>query len=291
MANKKTGSLNSTQAASGSNSRRSAPVLMLAIALLALAGLVEIARIYLYEDTSGNLAIKKHAGTPETFRTASPRMRDAIYEKKEKEHVGKITKPPFHDKPWGTPQVPVNLSRAMVPVYNHNPAQGPAGAPLTLTIFNDIRCGSCRVLVNEVVASLNPYSSKLRVVYKFFPAKSDNDNDGGIFQQVAMRSNVFNAFNDLVMESEGELGTEDYVKILEQSGVSLSKQRVLMARDMNRILRNIQTDISQGHKLNLSISPTFFLNGYRIGGIDGLPVENLSHYADRILSRRHPLNG
>ena len=187
-------------------------------------------------------------------------------------------------------RVVTSLVRERVDAFSHNPIQGSRRSDVELTIFTDTLCGSCRAQVRRVLADIGAYRDKVKIVYKFKP-KDDNALDGGIFEQIAARQGIHEAYQEEIGRASSRLEIGDLVGVLEKSGLPFDKQRAAMSVHMASILSVLQKDINQAKELGIQRIPAIYINGYQLDQ-PGLPSRYVGKYVETLLARKElePVN-
>jgi protein-disulfide isomerase len=160
----------------------------------------------------------------------------------------------------------------------NSPSLGPKNAKITLIEFADFECPSCRqldLILRDLIAS-NP---NIRLVYKNFPLTSLHPwaMTAAIAAQCTYQQNpdtfwkmhnaIFDA-QDLITPSNvsdklNDLGT--------QLGLNMETFRTCTADPATT--KEVEETIEEGHALNVTATPTSFINGRRIVGPDQATIQ------------------
>ncbi len=183
----------------------------------------------------------------------------------------------------------------IVPIAGR-PSRGPADAPVTIVVFDDLECPYCSKLYGELFPdAMTRYSGKLRIVYKDFPLQP--------IHPWAMHAAV--DANCLLAQSEpGYWNFVDYAHTHgtditgdqkpETASAALDKQvtdegarqkvnlEVLAACVAKQDKTAILASIDQGHALHVQPTPTLFINGEKVEG--AIPEEDLWKVIDRAMA-------
>lgn len=169
-----------------------------------------------------------------------------------------------------------------IPFYSHNIVENKHDGAVDLVIFTDHSSQSAREqeeYVKSLIKGANKYA--VQITYKFMPINPDI-TDGGLFEQIAYRNGVYSKYKRLLNKATGNLTGDDFIDILEKSGIPLAKLRVIMRRDMDMMLKWLEIDIKQAYYFKATDVPTFFLNGQRLATPD-LPLNDINSYVSRIV--------
>jgi protein-disulfide isomerase len=165
-----------------------------------------------------------------------------------------------------------NLDRL---VLENQPSFGPSDAPVTIVEFGDLECPSCRAEA-PILRGILPmfFADKVRVVFKDFPlesihpwARAASDAARCVFRQDPP---AFWKIYDWFYETQDEI-TPDVLtsKVLDWAGkngvdaVQLGRCIESKAGDAD-VARNL----AEAHALNLKGTPTLFVNGRKVGGVE-----------------------
>lgn len=154
------------------------------------------------------------------------------------------------------------------------PVFGPADAPVTIVEFGDLECPDCRMeapLLHHNVPETFP--GKVRVYFKDFPLESVHPwaraaaIDGRcIYHQNA---DTFWKFYDWIYDHQQEIeGDNLTAKVTEwagQNGLDAAKLGQCIATKATEA--EVNRSIDEAHALDVHGTPTLFINGRKIGGL------------------------
>jgi protein-disulfide isomerase len=171
-----------------------------------------------------------------------------------------------------------------VPVRRSDPMRGPADALVTLVVFSDFQCASCR-RVDATVARLEwKYGTNLRVVWKDYPQPfHERALLAAVLARVALAKKGAKGF----WRAHGALfaGQEDLsdraLKIIAK-GLRLSWTRVQMAYDKRRFRHVFKRSAELAKTLKINGTPCAFVNGRRLAG--DVPFERFVEVIDTQLA-------
>ncbi len=171
----------------------------------------------------------------------------------------------------------VNLS-----VESFNPLVGRGGSAAQIVIFTDVDCLDCRLRLKQFMEQIDIYRDASRFVLKFLPQETDEFR-GGIFMQMAWNGGVFQRFFPMILNHKGDLLPGDYVKYLEEAGLDLAAQRVMMSERMSLMIRDLQKDIHLAETVKVRRPNAYFLNGRRLG-TQTYPLKDADKFILSVLS-------
>ncbi|MEX0895815.1 MAG: DsbA family protein [Patescibacteria group bacterium] len=148
---------------------------------------------------------------------------------------------------------------------------GPDNAAVTVVKFSDFQCPSCRAAAPLVTDLKERYPEDVQVVYRHFPLDSfANSRLAATASEVAAESGLFWEYHDLLFDNQqtwsaisgrGEV-LEEFAGYAEQ--LEIDKAIFLERMEDSELMQNVETDRQVGEALQVTATPTFFVNGERI---------------------------
>jgi protein-disulfide isomerase len=173
----------------------------------------------------------------------------------------------------------INLDKL---VLDNQPSFGPANAPVTIVEFGDLECPSCKAEA-PILRGILPtvYPDKVRVVFKDFPlesihpwARAASDAARCVFRQ---NPPAFWKIYDWFYDTQEQITPDDLTsKVLDWAGkngidaVQLGRCIDTKASD-SEVVRNL----AEARALNLKGTPTLFINGRKIGGVEWSTLQQI----------------
>jgi protein-disulfide isomerase len=154
-----------------------------------------------------------------------------------------------------------------------SPSLGPVDAKITLIEFADFECPSCRQL-DRILRELLPRHPEIRLVYKDFPLTTIHPwaMTAAIAGQCAAGQNPasFWQLHDIIFDAQ-DLITPSNVwdkmtDFASQIGLNADTFRACMSDP--RTAAEVDKTTEQGQQLNITATPTVFVNGRRVVGPD-----------------------
>lgn len=151
------------------------------------------------------------------------------------------------------------------------PFLGNAGAKITIVEFIDLKCPYTKSEESVLREVLQKYGSKVKLVVKHFPVESTHpgSNQLSLFAMCANEQNYYWPVHDWLFENQSILGenqTDNDIKNLaEHFGLDVEKIRSCMAGIDIKTLVN--KDYSDGYRVGIEGTPTFFINGEKVQGV------------------------
>jgi len=150
-----------------------------------------------------------------------------------------------------------------VPVGDHDHAQGPANAPVTLVEYGDFECPHCRQaypIVKEVRSRLG---SRLRFVFRNFPLTKlhEHAEHAAEVAEAAGAQSRFWEMHDRLFERQFALEDEHLIEYAAELG--LDAARVARELAAHTYKARVRDDFMSGVRSGVNGTPTFFVNGVR----------------------------
>ena len=163
------------------------------------------------------------------------------------------------------------------------PAMGDAKAPITLVEYSDFECPVCRNL-HDALRGLLPRYPQVRVVFKDFPIEQIHPwaRTAALAGRCAYRQDpkAFWKMYDLIYDGQELISAANaWNKMLDfagQSGLNADTFKGCMASPEAGAA--VDASRANGQKLEVSSTPTIFINGRRIVGADAHLIEQYLNY-------------
>ena len=159
------------------------------------------------------------------------------------------------------------------------PSRGPANAPVTIVEFSDMQCPHCKA-VQPTIDKLLSEESNVRLVFESFPLPGHDwaAKAAAYGDCVAHRSNdAFWKFVQSVYDSQAEITAatvdEKLTALADKAGVKGAEAATCAAQD--ETVGRIQGTFALGQAVEVSGTPTLFINGRKIADVAQLPYEVL----------------
>ncbi len=155
------------------------------------------------------------------------------------------------------------------------PSFGPANAPVTIVEFGDLECPSCKAeapSLRQLVPQF--YPDKVRVVFKDFPLESIHPwaRAASVAGRCVFRQNqqTFWKFYDWMYDTQEQITPETlHSKVIEWAGKNgIDAGKLGQCMDTKATDAEVAKNIAEGRTLGIHGTPSLFINGRRIGGVD-----------------------
>ena len=162
-------------------------------------------------------------------------------------------------------------------------SKGPADAKVVLVEFGDLECPSCRQL-DYVLRSVLPKYPQVRLVFKDFPLETIHPwaMSAAVTGRCALAqgSDAFWKYHDAVYDNQDLISPENaYNKLLEfavQAGATEDKLKPCIADPKTQEL--VRQSMAEGHALDVTSTPTTFVDGRRMVGPNQEVLEQFIQY-------------
>ena len=164
------------------------------------------------------------------------------------------------------------------------PSLGDAKAPVTLVEYSDFECPVCRNLHDALRGMLPNYAGKIRVVFKDFPIEQLHPwaRTAAIAGRCAYQQDpkAFWKVYDLIYDNQELISAANaWTKMMDyasQSGLNAETFKSCMASP--EAGEAVNASRANGQQLEVSSTPTIFVNGRRIVGADPHLLEQYINY-------------
>jgi len=157
-------------------------------------------------------------------------------------------------------------------------AKGKLDSKVVVTIFGDFQCPACKSVEQLTVKPyLEKYLDKVKFVYKQFPLTSIHPRaqKAAEASEAAGNQGKFWEYHDKLYEvsvADGSTLTTDQLKQYAKD-LGLDSEKFNSELDSGKYSADVKEDLTEGDKLKVSGTPTFFVNGKRVGeGKDTLDI-------------------
>lgn len=162
-------------------------------------------------------------------------------------------------------------------------SKGDAKAPITIVEFSDFECPYCRRAQASLLKVQEVYQDKVRMVFRHYPlpfhAKAPKASEAA---QCAADQGKFWPMHDLLFSDKSKLDVVDLKAAAKTLGLDVAVFDKCL--DSDKHAARIEADLTEGKKLGVTGTPTFFINGIRIVGAQ--PFEKFKEVIDEELKAK-----
>ncbi|MEO5345338.1 MAG: DsbA family protein [Magnetococcus sp. YQC-9] len=162
-------------------------------------------------------------------------------------------------------------------------AKGDIKAPVTIIEFSDFECPYCRRAQVTLKKVSEAYGDKIRMVFRHYPlpfhAKAPKASEAA---QCAADQGKFWPMHDILFDDKTNLDPPELKKAAKTVG--LDQAAFDKCLDSGKHAARVMADLSDGKKLGVTGTPTFFINGVRVVGAQ--PFEKFKSVIDEELKEK-----
>ncbi|MGH9328541.1 MAG: DsbA family protein [Terriglobia bacterium] len=168
------------------------------------------------------------------------------------------------------------------------PCSGPADAPVTIVEYADLECPTCARLQPFLENTLLPrYRNKVRLIYKDFPLPMhDWSRKAAVATMCAFQidPSAYVRYRSSIFAHQSQINVTNLRDQLLSLGEAAGIDRLKLAAciDSNASLPRVLADLREGEQLQVTSTPTCFINGREVVG---LVPDDFYHIIDGDLSR------
>jgi protein-disulfide isomerase len=159
------------------------------------------------------------------------------------------------------------------------PSRGPKDAPVTIVEFGDLQCPACKA-AQPAIEALVAAEPNARFVFQNFPLEMHNwAAKGAAYADcVGHASNeAFWKFIAKTYEAQGDITAENadekLTALADASGVKGADTAVCAGTPVTQ--SHVDASIALGKSVNVTGTPTLFINGRSIGNVSQVPADTL----------------
>ena len=184
--------------------------------------------------------------------------------------------------------VEIYLAKPERPVFDVNigdaPFLGSADAKVTIVEFSDFQCPYCAKASGTIHKLEKKYGSKVKIVFKQYPLPFHNNARGASEASLCVReqsADKFWKFHDKMFADQTKLSAPDLAKTAKGLGINMKKFDDCVKS--HKYHKAVDADIADGKKAGVQSTPTFFVNGKLINGVQ--PMEVFAEVIDGELAK------
>src|SRR5208283_3064249 len=189
--------------------------------------------------------------------------------------VGEII--PFGAKPFDP--VKKTLEKGVT-----GPARGPKNAPVTIVEFGDLQCPACKA-AQPAIEALIAAEPNARFVFQNFPLEMHNwAAKGAAYADCVGHASTtaFWKFIAKTYETQADITAEDadekLTALAEGAGVKGTDIAACAATAVTKA--HVDASLALGKEVNVTGTPTLFINGRSIGNVSNVPADTLKGLVD-----------
>ncbi len=163
------------------------------------------------------------------------------------------------------------------------PSKGPENAKVTLVVYEDFECPVCRQL-ETMLRSLLPNFPQVRIIHKDYPLTHKHPwaMTAALAGRCAYDQSPVNFWklHDMIFDNQDFITPNNVSEKLEQYEAQAGLDAVSLQTCMSdpSVLGQIQASLKEGESLQVTSTPTIFINGRRVLGPDEPTIEHFIRY-------------
>jgi protein-disulfide isomerase len=230
-----------------------------------------------YDENKDKIPALKSAGSYDKIKDRLiPALRQRAAQQQHEQLLARLRKDGGAKILLEPPRIDVNLSAAGHPTF------GSKHAPVTVVEFADFQCPFCKRSEDAVKAIHNKYGDRVRLVFMDFPLNfHPHAMPAASAARCAGGQGKFWEYHDALFADQSKLEPADLKATAKKLGLDTSKFNACF--DKGEYDQAIQKDLDEGRKLNVSGTPTFFIDGREIVGAQ--PAESFTSIIDQELAK------
>jgi len=166
----------------------------------------------------------------------------------------------------------------------NGPARGPKDSPVTIVEFGDLQCPACKA-AQPAIEALIAAEPKARFVFQNFPLEMHNwAAKGAAYADcVGQASNdAFWKFIAKTYEAQSDITAENADEKLTAlaDGAGVKGADIAACATTPVTKAHVDASIALGKEVNVTATPTIFINGRTIGSVSQVPADSLKALVD-----------
>ena len=174
--------------------------------------------------------------------------------------------------------VPLSAAEQERLVREDSPSRGPVDAQVTLIEFLDPECESCRAAYEEVEQILEEYEGRIRYVVRYFP-NHNNSVLAVAATEAAGEQGMYWEMQAMLFANQPEWGeratpqTDHFIRYASELGLDVEQFTASLQNP--EYVAIAERDRQDALALGLRGTPTFFVNGQLVYGMNGQMLRTL----------------
>ena len=140
---------------------------------------------------------------------------------------------------------------------------GAANPKLTIVEFADFECPYCENAYPIIREISLKYKDSVKIIYRDYPNHQDSTIEA-MAARCAGEQGLFWPMHDKLFQNQGLSSTSDLTQLAYEIGADTTRFSTCL--NSSKYLTQIQKDYTDAESLNLTGTPAWFFNGYKIEG-------------------------
>jgi protein-disulfide isomerase len=145
------------------------------------------------------------------------------------------------------------------------PYLGDKAAKIVIVEFGDFQCPFCKTEA-PIIRQLAAQNKDVKIIFRNFPNPVNHPQAlaAALAAQCAFEQNKFWEYYDLLYANQDDLGDSNLQQLAAQLGLNTDQFNQCLTS--SKYFSAIQTDMQDGLTLNITATPTFYINGTKAAG-------------------------
>jgi RNA polymerase sigma factor (sigma-70 family) len=159
------------------------------------------------------------------------------------------------------------------------PSRGPAKAPVTIVLFQDLLCTYCGKVLGTIDEIWDEYPGKLRLVVKQLPVHKQ----AVLAAEASLAADAQGKFwelHDAMIANQDDLSRDAIVGYAQEAGLDAGK--IAKALDQHTFNKALEQEMDAAKEIGVQATPTFLINGQEVRG--AVPAEAFRQAIDEALA-------
>lgn len=158
---------------------------------------------------------------------------------------------------------------------------GAQTATFTLVVFSDFSCPYCKEASKTIAALAVKYNNSLKIIVRDYPILSEDSVDLAMVARCAGDQDKYWPMYYKLFELQKTFKDVGIASIIQTIGIT-DTEKFYNCIDEKKYLNDISKDASDGQFLKITGTPTWFLNGVKVGE-GNIPLSVWTDFFDKFL--------
>ncbi|MBL7058311.1 DsbA family protein [Patescibacteria group bacterium] len=158
---------------------------------------------------------------------------------------------------------------------------GAANPKITIVEFSDFECPYCKETQPIIQSIVKKYPNDVKLIFRDLPLHDDS-KQLAILARCAGEQQKFWPMHDFIFENQGNVNEENLSTMAKSININVSNFSSCLNSEKHTKL--IEKDVNDAILLNISGTPAWIINGYKIEG--SLPASTWEQIINRILNEK-----
>lgn len=231
-------------------------------------------------DSEARKFYKENFGSrsKQTYDQLQDNMKNSIKQRLKQQKMRDVQQK-FFDDLLSDVEIVYNFSKPVVEVkiFDKEIEKGNKNAPVTIVEYTEFKCPYCKRAQATLDKIHKEYGNKIRHIFRNFPIPSHKfAREAANAAYCAHEQGKFWEYHDKLFENQTQISEENIIKWAEEFKLDMSKfKKCYEAKTYDNL---IERDLKEAEKLDVSSTPTFFINGTVVLGAQ--PFEEFKKVID-----------